>query len=387
MKTTLMAGAALAALAYAAPAAAQLVFEPGAEDRFNWTSFEEFAAAHDLSGQTIDVSGPWIGGDARLFESVIAYFEEATGASVNYTGSDSFEQDIVISAQAGSAPHVAVFPQPGLAADMAARGFLSPLGDETTEWLRENYAAGDSWVDLGTYAGPDGAEALYGFFYKIDVKSLVWYAPEQFEEAGYEVPQSMEDLKALTEQIVEDGGTPWCVGLGSGAATGWPATDWVEDLMLRLHEPSVYDQWVSNELPFDDERVVEAIEEFGWFVRNDSFVQGGTQAVATTGELHSDLLSRRLGIRDGLRLLLLSVLLGTRSRQPGARRWHRLRAHPRQRGGARLHRVPEDADRARGLDGADRLPHPLHRGQHRGVWGRFAARHGRDPAGGHDLPI
>ena len=62
----------------------------------------------------------------------------------------------------------------------------------------------------------DGNEALYGFFYKVDVKSLVWYIPENFEDAGYEVPETMEELKALTEKIVDDGGTPWCIGLGSG---------------------------------------------------------------------------------------------------------------------------------------------------------------------------
>jgi alpha-glucoside transport system substrate-binding protein len=282
MRHTLMTGVAAVALVFSAPAWAQLVFEPGEDDRFNWASFDDFAAAHDLSGQTIEITGPWTGEDARLVNSMIAYFEEATGANVNYSGSDSFEQDIVISAQAGSPPNIAVFPQPGLAADMAERGFLSPLGDDVADWLRENYAAGDSWVDLGTYAGADGEEALYGFFYKVDVKSLVWYVPEQFEEAGYDIPETLEDLRALTEQIAEDGGTPWCIGLGSGAATGWPATDWVEDMMLRLHEPEVYDDWVSNEMPFDDPRVIEAIEEFGWFVRNDDFVQGGAQAAATT---------------------------------------------------------------------------------------------------------
>jgi alpha-glucoside transport system substrate-binding protein len=92
----------------------------------------------------------------------------------------------------------------------------------------------------------------------------------------------MEELKALTEQIVADGGTPWCIGIGSQAATGWPATDWVEDLMLRTQPPEVYDQWVSNEIPFDDPRVVAAIEEFGWFAKNDSFVDGGAAAVAAT---------------------------------------------------------------------------------------------------------
>jgi alpha-glucoside transport system substrate-binding protein len=75
----------------------------------------------------------------------------------------------------------------------------------------------------------------------VNVKSLVWYVPENFEDAGYEVPETMEDLKALTEQIVADGETPWCIGLGSGGATGWPATDWVEDMMLRTQPPDVYD--------------------------------------------------------------------------------------------------------------------------------------------------
>jgi alpha-glucoside transport system substrate-binding protein len=283
MTRPLLASAACLVLFGATGANAQaLVFEPGEDDRFNWDSYQEFADAHDLSGQTLSISGPWTGLDAQNVQQMLAYFAEATGATVNYSGSDSFEQDIVISAQAGSPPNVAVFPQPGLAQDMAERGLLTALDDETSEWLRNNYAAGESWVDLATFEGPDGEESLYGFFYKIDVKSLVWYVPEQFDEAGYDIPQSLEELRELTQQIVDDGGTPWCIGLGSGAATGWPATDWVEDLMLRLHDPQVYDQWVSNELPFDSEEVIEAIEAYGWFARNDDFVQGGAQAVPTT---------------------------------------------------------------------------------------------------------
>jgi alpha-glucoside transport system substrate-binding protein len=137
-------------------------------------------------------------------------------------------------------------------------------------------------VDLATFKGPAGNPALFGLFYKADLKSLVWYVPENFEDAGYDIPQSMEDLIALSDQIVADGGTPWCIGLGSGDATGWPATDWVEDLMLRLHEPAVYDQWVANEIPFDDPQVIEAIEAFGVFARNDDYVAGGAGAVATT---------------------------------------------------------------------------------------------------------
>jgi alpha-glucoside transport system substrate-binding protein len=235
-----------------------------------------------VSAEQVTVFGPWLGPDQENVEAVLAEFAKQSGNDVRYVGSDSFEQQIRVDAEAGSAPNIAVFPQPGLAADMAKDGFLSPLAAGTADWVRENYAAGQSWVDLGTFAGPDGKKDLYGFFYKIDVKSLVWYSPENFADAGYEVPQTMEDLKALTKQIVADGGTPWCIGLGSGGATGWPATDWVEDMMLRTQPPAVYDQWVKNEIPFNDPRVIAAIDEFGWFARNDAYVAGGAGAVAST---------------------------------------------------------------------------------------------------------
>ena len=266
----------------AGSAQAQELIFPIGEGDFNWDSYEAYAAAHDLAGEQVTVFGPWLGPDQEAIENVLAYFGAATGADIRYSGSDSFEQQIVVDAEAGSAPNIAVFPQPGLASDMAARGFLSALPEGSEGWVRDNYAAGQSWVDLGTFADDGGNDQLFGLFYKVDVKSLVWYVPENFEDFGYEVPETMEELKELTDQIVADGETPWCIGLGSGGATGWPATDWVEDLMLRTQAPDVYDQWVSNEISFDDERVIAAIEEFGAFARNDDYVAGGAGVVAST---------------------------------------------------------------------------------------------------------
>ena len=283
MKYSLYAGAAaLAITAGMAQAGGHLAFAQG-EGPFSWDGYEAYAAnAPDLSGQSITVSGPWLSPESEYFDNMLAYFEAATGADVSYVGSDSFEQNIVIDAEAGAAPNIAVFPQPGLAADLASRGLLSPLPAGMGDWITNNYGAGSSWVDLGTYADANGDDQLYGFFYNVNVKSLVWYNPENFEDAGYDVPTSMEGLKALTEQMVADGETPWCIGLGSGTATGWPATDWVEDLMLRTQPADVYDAWTTNEIPFNDARVVAAIEEFGWFARNDDNVSGGAGAVATT---------------------------------------------------------------------------------------------------------
>ncbi len=283
MKNKLYAGAALIALtAGMAQADGHLMFAPG-DGPFSWDSYEEYkAGAPDLSGQTVTIFGPWLSPEDEIFRSAIAYFTDATGAEVTYTGSDGFEQQIVIDAEAGSPPNIAVFPQPGLAATMAAQGLLTPLSDDMASWVADNYAAGQSWVDLGTYPDAGGADQFYGFFYNVNVKSLVWYSPENFEDADYEVPETMEDLIALSEQIIADGETPWCIGLGSGPATGWPATDWVEDIMLRSHAPEVYDQWVLNEIPFNDPQVLEAIETFGMFAKNDDMVAGGSAAVGST---------------------------------------------------------------------------------------------------------
>jgi alpha-glucoside transport system substrate-binding protein len=235
----------------------------------------------DLKGETVTITCPWTGAEEGMFKKVIANFEKSTGATVKHSCSQSSEQQIVIDIKAGSPSNISVFPQPGLAANMAAIGGLTPLGDKASDFVKKNFAAGESWADLGTYAGKDGKKQFYGLFYNVNVKSLVWYIPENFKEKGYKVPKTMEELQDLTKKIAADGGKPWCIGLGSDAATGWPATDWVEDMMLRTHAPAVYDDWVSNKMKFNDKRVVEAIEAYGWFAKNDAYVDGGSKAVAT----------------------------------------------------------------------------------------------------------
>ena len=283
MKVSFWIGTALAALVAGGAVAQELKFPPGQDGRFNWKSYEDFKAANaSLKGQPLTIFGPWRGEDEALFTSVLAYFKAATGIDAKYSSSENYEQQIVIDTSAGSPPNIAILPQPGLLADLASKGFLVPLGDQNAKWIKDNYGAGDSWIGYGTYKGKDGKDAFYAFPYKADVKSLVWYVPENFEEAGYEVPKTMEELFKLSDQIVADGGTPWCIGLGSGGATGWPATDWVEDMMLRTQKPDVYDKWVSNQIKFDDPAVVGAIEEFGKFAKKAEYVSGGVAAVAST---------------------------------------------------------------------------------------------------------
>ena len=235
----------------------------------------------DLKGETLTITCPWTGAEEVIFQKVLDVFEKATGATVKHSCSQSSEQQIVIDIKAGSPTNISVFPQPGLAANMAAIGGLVPLDNKMRDYVVKNFAAGKSWADLGTYANKAGKKEFYGVFYNVNLKSLVWYVPENFKEKGYKVPKTMEELQTLTKKIAADGAKPWCIGLGSDAATGWPGTDWVEDMMLRTQTPEVYDGWVNNTVKFNDKRVIEAIDAYGWFAKNDAYVDGGAKAVAT----------------------------------------------------------------------------------------------------------
>ena len=112
----------------------------------------------------------------------------------------------------------------------------------------------------------------------------MWYSPAVFEAGGYEIPETLGELTALSDQIVADGGIPWCVGIESGVATGWPITDWFEDFMLRLNGPDVYDQWVNHEIPFNDPQVKAVADAVGAIVKNPDYIGGenAVKAIATT---------------------------------------------------------------------------------------------------------
>jgi len=158
----------------------------------------------NFEGEVITIAGSMEGKDEEMLTNTVSCFEKATGAVVKYSGSRDFAALIVADLRSNNAPNIAIFPQPGLAGDMAKEGHLVPLGDDLANWMANNYGAGQSWVDLGTYADANGKKDFYGFAYKMDLKSLVWYSPEQFEDNGYEIPTTMEELIALSDQMVAD---------------------------------------------------------------------------------------------------------------------------------------------------------------------------------------
>jgi alpha-glucoside transport system substrate-binding protein len=237
----------------------------------------EAAIKGEYAGTTVTVDGAFEGNDpdgVKFAESMKA-FEEATGITVNYIGNKEFEGTISVRVEAGDAPDIVDFPQPGLFARFVRSGDVVPVDFISDEWLSQQYNAG--WREFNTV---DGVEA--GVMHRYSGKSLVWYPKVAWDAAGYEVPETWDELVALTQQIADDGDTAWCIGIESGAATGWVATDWTEDMMLRTTSLENYDAWVAGTLPFDSPEVRNAIETWSevWF--NDSFVSGGRSSIVTT---------------------------------------------------------------------------------------------------------
>lgn len=254
-----------------------------------WTGMSaelESACAGELAGTAVTMTGPFVDEDEVKFLSSIEEFEAWTGIDIQYTGTKEFETAIVTAVEGGAAPDIADFPQPGGLRRFVADGFVVDVSTFLDpEWLSTNYT--ESWLDMSMMAGPDGEEIVSGVWARYNGKSLVWYPKQAFEAAGYTVPTTWEELIALSDQIVADGDTPWCVGIESGVATGWPATDWMEEVMLRTTSLENYDAWSfpaspEERLPFNDPAVKNAAEVLAtvWFT--DNYVNGGRAAIAST---------------------------------------------------------------------------------------------------------
>jgi alpha-glucoside transport system substrate-binding protein len=229
-----------------------------------------------FEGETVTIFTAAGEDQARAFQAEFVGFMEETGIEVVVEGSPDFEVLSVTRAEAGDPPEIYNFPQPGLMASMTREGYLTDLNAALdANFLKLAY--NEAWLSSGMVDG-----TLVGIWHNADVKSLVWYPKAEFEAAGYAIPETWDDLLALSDQIVADGGVPWCIGIESATATGWPATDWVEDIMLRTTSPENYDKWTTGELKFDSPEVRNAFETMGEIFFNEEYVLGGTTGILTT---------------------------------------------------------------------------------------------------------
>lgn len=233
-----------------------------------------------VRGKVVTMAGPFVDADAVKFKESVKDFEKLTGITIQYEGSKEFEASIAIRVDGGNPPDIADFPQPGLLENFVKKGQVVDLNKVLDmNKVKKNYI--QSWLDMGTMEGPNG-KIMAGIWGRVNGKSLVWYNKKEFDAAGYKVPTTWKELEELQKMIISDGDTPWAIGIESGAATGWPATDWLEEMMLRTNSLEDYDRWVKGELKFNSPQVRKAIKAMTdiWFA--DGMVYGGRKGIATT---------------------------------------------------------------------------------------------------------
>jgi len=217
--------------------------------------------------------------EAGAFNDTLRIFREATGINATYTGSADFEPQLNVMVQGNNPPDMALIPQPGGVIGFASDGALKAVPAAVFERTNVQFPAGtnDPYIFEGS---------AYALRYKTDLKSILWYNNAIFADKGYEIPDTWDGLKALSATMIADGVTPWCVGIGSGGATGWPFTDWMEEMVLRLLDENVYDQWTAGDVKFSDPRIVGVAEEIigVWNTPGMVFAAGGSIAETLFGD-------------------------------------------------------------------------------------------------------
>jgi len=229
------------------------------------------------SGKTVTMFGSILSPESDSLNKSWADFDRCTGITIQYTGSNTFESDLPVKVNGGNAPDLAIIPQPGLLAQMVQTGAVKdpPAGTVTNEG---NWNA--AWKNYGSVDGK-----FYAAPMSANMKSLVWYSPKFFSAHSLTVPTTWSDLMKLSDKIAALGVKPWCGGISSGTASGWPATDWLEEAVLGSFGGQVYDDWISHKVKFSDSQIQQAMQTVASYMQNPKYVNGGygdVKTIATT---------------------------------------------------------------------------------------------------------
>lgn len=239
---------------------------------------EAYAAYGTNEGAKVTVFTSILPPEQQKFEDAWKQFETCTGIDIVYEGSDQFEAQLPTRIAGGNAPDIAFIPQPGLLAKLVQAG--GPVAAPEGVVANVDALWNPAWKSYGTVDGTFYAAPLGS-----NMKSFVWYSPKKFAEWGIEVPTTWDEMFTASDAIAKAGVKPWCGGIESGGATGWPATDWLEQIVLRQSGGEVYDKWVNHEILFDSPEITKAMDTLAGWMKNADYVNGGfgdVKTIATT---------------------------------------------------------------------------------------------------------
>jgi alpha-glucoside transport system substrate-binding protein len=239
--------------------------------------------AKPLAGTEVTFFAGYNPDDIEGYRAAFEPFTERTGIGVRLVGNPEVFQSVDEMIEADDPPDLATAPQPASIHEWADDGNLVDLGafldsdalaEEQSPYLVSLGTSGDD----GSWPAPEGR--LFGLFVRLNVKGMIWYPEPEFREAGYDIPTTWDELIALTDRMIADGRTPWCMGWGDNGgpsdASGWPGTDWIENLVVDDSGTQAYDAWTVHDLPFTSPEVRDAFERLGRVLFTEGSVAPGS---------------------------------------------------------------------------------------------------------------
>ncbi|KZB86690.1 ABC transporter substrate-binding protein [Amycolatopsis regifaucium] len=223
-------------------------------------------------GGTVVVLASWTGPEADAFRQVLDAFKADTGVKYLYQGTRAVDQVLASDVQRGTPPDVAVLPNAGVLAKYQKSGDLLPLDDDLAATMANSFSP--QWVALQKI----GTQKLYAVAVKADLKSVIWYNPARLTGIR---PTTFDGLRTFAGGLTAAGGTPWCVGMGAPPTSGWPGTDWIEDIFLHSAGPEKYRQWASGSLKWTSPEVKQAWLDWGSLI-DPAGIRGGAAAALLT---------------------------------------------------------------------------------------------------------
>lgn len=233
-------------------------------------------SSHTSTPTSIDVLNVWSGEEQASFKAVVAPFTSRYHIAVHLESTRDLDAILTTRLRGNNPPAIAILPNPGKMRQLASQQRLVALDQFLDiETLRSQYE--QSWIDLGSYKG-----SLYALFYKATNKGTIWYSPQQFHKAGLQIPTTWQELIGLSNQLASKGKYPWSMGVSNGAASGWPATDWLAEIYLNQAGRDMYDRWWSHQIPWTDSSVKDAFKTFGQIVSGKHYINGAPRSILTT---------------------------------------------------------------------------------------------------------
>lgn len=227
--------------------------------------------------ESVTVMALWTGPEEAAFRQVLARFREKTGITVHYSGGPETPAALAAAVNRGSPPDVAVLSDPVAFRDYRARGKLTALdGVLDPRQMDQQYPA--SWLRLMRAE----SNHYYAVVVKASLKSLLWYNPAVFRARGYLPPRTWQEMNALSRTAIRTGSAPWCLGLEAAPASGWPGTDWIEDILLHQSGPETYQRWIDGTLPWTSPEVEQAWRRWGQLVGTSGAIDGGVRSALIT---------------------------------------------------------------------------------------------------------